>query len=209
MSQSYPQSDGPAESGLPSGDNPQGAQTPTPGTDAGRGGAGSGGRGPVNPGRLGFLPPGGGGGGGSTPPTLYVLDHLLLAQYLPVADQGALDRVQEAIREAGLPIDATVTRSPDEVTPVDNLTGVLAGLRDELWMTRIVLVPTDPGYQIAAQRVLAEIRRVAPGTAAGLALDHVLTPSGGSWGGIGGTWGGIGGTWGGIGGTWGGIGGTW
>jgi hypothetical protein len=160
----------------------------------------------VDPGRVGLLPPGGGGGGGTTPATLYVLDQLLWAGYLSGSDQGSLDPVQEAITEAKLPIRVTIGDSPDGLAPVDGLSGVLAELRDELWMTRIVLVPTDPGYRIDAQSVLADIRRVAPGTGARLALDHVLTPSGGQWPGIGGQWPGIGGQWPGIGGQWPGIG---
>lgn len=176
-------------------------------TDAGRDPDASrrgGGGGRVPPGRVGSLSAG--NGGGSTPPSLYVLDHLLWSGYIATTDQDSLNAVQTAITEAGLPLRAEVPADAAQLPPLDDLSGVLAELRDELWVTRIVLVPTDPGYSVDAQQVLADIRRVAPGTAARLALDHVLTPSGGLWPGIGGLWPGIGGLWPGIGGLWPGIG---
>ncbi len=163
-----------------------------------------GGGGRVPPGRVGSVPAG--NGGGSTPPSLYVLDHLVWSGYIATADEEPLNAVQAAITEAGLPLRAEIPADAARLPALEDLPGVLAELRDELWVTRIVLVPTDPGYAVDAQQVLADIRRVAPDTAARLALDHVLTPSGGLWPGIGGLWPGIGGLWPGIGGLWPGIG---
>ncbi|MEO7068924.1 MAG: S8 family serine peptidase [Nostocoides sp.] len=177
-----------------------------------RGAAGGSGESGTTGGGAGGRGTGGGVGGGdpegSAPATLYVRDRLLHQGWTPDVND-VLTPLAEALAKTDLSdrvVVSTPSRGPE--ARLGRLDGELARLRDEIWVSPIVLESILPGYAVDAWQVLQAIRAVDPGLGATIMLDHVVVAGGGDPGGIGGDPGGIGGDPGGIGGDPGGIGGA-